>query len=511
VYDRQLAIKMSLPSPFNANSMPRRKAGKNMLPENFVPGPHTVVFGRGKAFAALEGNKRLKAIVDSHLKRYSEARSKLDKSNIVSMIVSMVKQSTSVGAFIKLEEDGRYWELEDGTAREKIGCMLRDCLHSQYSSSTKAKIERRRVNRINELNQSVNSHQHQQQHDVYHGGVSGGANFSNRSSSANSYDLDYSQNSTCNSSHERNFSHHDQSYVRRNSIELNFSDHHGSASHGADFGVICQHSLSAGLDFNNSFSSSGLDFNNINSSFASGRVLSNGDFPNHIGPDHGSYPGILSPSSVFVTNPETMGTYGPGAIPTNPLLDMRHEHRHQQNPQPQQPQQQHRTPPTKNILPNYRANGPSHALRANTLLDLMPMSAHIDIMGASSHLSPSTIENALNTSISLNPAYLVQRSTAAASNIISSPNIVRNVQRNEVVAGGGGNDNSNNDNTNNNNNNNNNSVDTSHNVMAACEVAEDLLAQSSFLSHIATLRDSSGMASDDSDLPDDISNIFDDT
>jgi hypothetical protein len=490
---------MSPPSPFHANSMPRRKAGKTMLPEDFVPGPHTVVFGRGKAFAALEGNKRLKAIVDSCLKRYSEARSKLDKSNIVSMIVSMVKESTSVGAFIKLEEDGRYWELEDGTAREKIGCMLRDCLHSQYSSSTKAKIERRRVNRINELNQSGHNH-HQQQHDVHHGSLGGCANFGNPCSITNSYDLDYSQHSTSNSSYERNFSHH-QSYVRRNSVELSFSDH-GSAGHGLDFGVVGQHSLSA--DFNNS-NSSGLDFNN--SSFASGPVLSTGDYPNNSGPNHASYPalempGTQSTSSIFVTNLQTMCISGSGEVPTNPLLDMRHENQLHQKPQSQQEQQQkqQRPPLTKNLIPTYRANGPSHARRANTLLDLMPMSAHIDIMGAS-HLSPSTIENALNTSLSLNSAYLVQRSTAAASNVISSPN-VQDVPRNTLAVGatsGGCDDN------------NNGSVDMSHKVMAACEVAEDLLAQSSFLRSIAALMESNGMASDDSDLPDDISNIFDDT
>lgn len=103
--------------------------------------------GRGKACSTAEGNRRLKMIVTQYLKLYSEARNKLDKSAIVSRIVNVVKQAASEGAFVKFEQ-GRWWQVEDGPAREKVGCIFRDCLHTQYRSSTKAKLARRRARKV---------------------------------------------------------------------------------------------------------------------------------------------------------------------------------------------------------------------------------------------------------------------------------------------------------------------------------------------------------------------------
>jgi hypothetical protein len=37
------------------------------------------------------------------------------------------------------------WEMDDSVAREKVGCLLRDRLHSQYRSSSKAKMAKRRA------------------------------------------------------------------------------------------------------------------------------------------------------------------------------------------------------------------------------------------------------------------------------------------------------------------------------------------------------------------------------
>ena len=49
---------------------------------------------------------------------------------------------------MKQAEDGSCWyEVDAAFAREKIGCMFRDTLHTQYRSSTKAKQARKRIAR----------------------------------------------------------------------------------------------------------------------------------------------------------------------------------------------------------------------------------------------------------------------------------------------------------------------------------------------------------------------------
>jgi hypothetical protein len=138
-----------------ASSIPCSMSAKNLLPISFIPSPDTILCGRGKTISTAQGNRRLKMIVTQYLKPYSEARNKLEKSAIVSRIVNMVKQAAPEGNFVKLEH-GRYWLVEDSLAREKVGCMFRDCLHTQYRSSTKAKLAQRRARKavMDDLNGS---------------------------------------------------------------------------------------------------------------------------------------------------------------------------------------------------------------------------------------------------------------------------------------------------------------------------------------------------------------------
>jgi hypothetical protein len=129
----------NLPS---TTSILRNKNCKIQLPANFIPTESTVICGRGKACTTSIGNRRLKSIVNSFLKPYSEANNKLERSAIVSSIVGAIKRGG--GNFVKCE-DGIWWEVDDAFAREKIGCMLRDYLHTQYRSSAKAKLARRKA------------------------------------------------------------------------------------------------------------------------------------------------------------------------------------------------------------------------------------------------------------------------------------------------------------------------------------------------------------------------------
>jgi hypothetical protein len=135
---------MSLSDLTSPTSILRNKNCKIQLPANFIPTESSVICGRGKACTTSIGNRRLKSIVNSFLKPYSKAKNKLDKSVMVSSIVGAIKLRG--GNFVKYE-DRIWWEVDDAFAREKIGCMLRDYLHTQYRSSAKAKLARRNASK----------------------------------------------------------------------------------------------------------------------------------------------------------------------------------------------------------------------------------------------------------------------------------------------------------------------------------------------------------------------------
>jgi hypothetical protein len=46
-------------------------------------------------------------------------------------------------AFVR-ETNGQWWRVQNLHAREKVGTVLRDCLHSKYKSSTKSKLAKRK-------------------------------------------------------------------------------------------------------------------------------------------------------------------------------------------------------------------------------------------------------------------------------------------------------------------------------------------------------------------------------
>ena len=127
---------------------------KNKLPSDFLPGKYTVLCGRGKVCSSSPGNKYLRSLVNSHLDPYSKAKNKVEKSNIVSAIIDAVREKAPIGAFVKQDRDGTWWEVEDTFAREKIGCIFRDILHTQYRSSTKAKFARKKAQKKDENSRS---------------------------------------------------------------------------------------------------------------------------------------------------------------------------------------------------------------------------------------------------------------------------------------------------------------------------------------------------------------------
>ena len=118
---------------------------KTRLSESFQPLDDSVIIGKGKMPAQATGNKRLRVMVDSYLEEYSNAKYKREKTYIVTEILNKVQQKCPEGAFVKFDEG--WWEVSDRVSREKIACMFRDSLSSQYKSSNKNKVAKRRAQR----------------------------------------------------------------------------------------------------------------------------------------------------------------------------------------------------------------------------------------------------------------------------------------------------------------------------------------------------------------------------
>jgi len=90
------------------------------LAEGFRPGSLDVICARGNQAFNHAGNKRFRAIVESYLEEYSKATSKVEKSVVVSTIIDLVREASPNGGFVK-EENGRWYEVGDQIAREKVG------------------------------------------------------------------------------------------------------------------------------------------------------------------------------------------------------------------------------------------------------------------------------------------------------------------------------------------------------------------------------------------------------
>jgi hypothetical protein len=92
-------------------------------------------------------------LIEASLPRYLKAKSKTDKSVVVSEIVGSVREEG--GEFVRQDESqGEWYKVCERALREKVGQSLRDALHTQYRSSTQAKKRRKKVENV------------QQHHDV---------------------------------------------------------------------------------------------------------------------------------------------------------------------------------------------------------------------------------------------------------------------------------------------------------------------------------------------------------
>jgi hypothetical protein len=129
---------------------------RSQLGVDFQPSHSSIICGRGKHSYTHPGNHRFRMLATMFVKKYSHANRKKDKSAIVSDIVVMIRQAG--GIFCK-QEKGAWFEVGDHSAREKTSTLLRDLLHTQYRSSAKAKIDRRRTRNRNEKETQQHIHQ----------------------------------------------------------------------------------------------------------------------------------------------------------------------------------------------------------------------------------------------------------------------------------------------------------------------------------------------------------------
>ncbi|KAG7365805.1 hypothetical protein IV203_028475 [Nitzschia inconspicua] len=129
------------PMACHRESSLKKNENRVHLGTNYTTGHNAVICGRGKACTASPGNKKFRAYIDSFARSYGSATNKDQKSKIVSAIISLIEEPEG-GAFVKFEES-TWWKVDEAYAREKIGNLFRDVLHTKYRSSSKAKQARK--------------------------------------------------------------------------------------------------------------------------------------------------------------------------------------------------------------------------------------------------------------------------------------------------------------------------------------------------------------------------------
>jgi hypothetical protein len=88
-----------------------------------------VLCGRGKTSFNHVGNRRFRDIIANSVDKYNSAKSRLEKSMVVHSIVEQVKKVK--GRFLKQDRfSGRWYELDERQAKEKVGHAIRDATSS---------------------------------------------------------------------------------------------------------------------------------------------------------------------------------------------------------------------------------------------------------------------------------------------------------------------------------------------------------------------------------------------
>jgi len=118
----------------------RRRKKDQILPENFVPGPYTVIIDRRKRARYAPGNQHLRTIAMAFLSEYANASDRHSKTRIVTRIRQMLEDiCPDGGAFVRLGPDDRWYTVRDSVSTEKVGYTMRELLGERYRSSSMGK------------------------------------------------------------------------------------------------------------------------------------------------------------------------------------------------------------------------------------------------------------------------------------------------------------------------------------------------------------------------------------
>lgn len=94
------------------------------LPPGYIPGDRDVICGRGKKNWGHSGNVHFRNVIRRNLPRYLDAPAKNDKTMVVISIVDEIRAEG--GRFLKDDIYGRWYDIGDAQARDKVGHSLRD-------------------------------------------------------------------------------------------------------------------------------------------------------------------------------------------------------------------------------------------------------------------------------------------------------------------------------------------------------------------------------------------------
>lgn len=123
------------------------------LPNDYEPTEFDVVCGRGKGSYNRKGNKRFRQIVKRFIPEYTAAKTKFEKSTVLGNIIDVTRaQNNGQTRFVKLDEDGNYYELSDDATREKTGHTIREAIAAERKNTKRKELKKTVVdNKHNDL------------------------------------------------------------------------------------------------------------------------------------------------------------------------------------------------------------------------------------------------------------------------------------------------------------------------------------------------------------------------
>mmetsp|Transcript_33094 Transcript_33094/g.46985 ORF Transcript_33094/g.46985 Transcript_33094/m.46985 type:complete len:274 (-) Transcript_33094:90-911(-) len=108
---------------------------------NVVLTDFDILLGRGRTSFNHKGNRRFRKFIVCNVQRYSISTNRFSKSLVVSEVLKGIKLAG--GRFLREGTDGKYFEVADKVAKEKIGHALRDVLFMKEPNDGITKKKRR--------------------------------------------------------------------------------------------------------------------------------------------------------------------------------------------------------------------------------------------------------------------------------------------------------------------------------------------------------------------------------